>query len=188
MELNFGESPFKFSPPSGYVAASQAPSENTQNSPNGSNAKDSSLTNRPENAPMCVIIEPTKELAHQTYNEIESFKKLLSNPSIKNVLITGGISPAEQMRALENGCDIVTCTPGRVRDLLQQGLISMKHVRFFVLDEADSLVSGQSDSMRIIRDLHSQIPKYSVDGQRLQIVVCSATLHNFDVSKLAVRL
>jgi ATP-dependent RNA helicase DDX1 len=96
------------------------------------------------------------------------------------------MSTQEQNKALGSGCDIITCTPGRVRDLLNQKLILMSHVRFFVLDEADSLVSGQSDSMRVIRELHSKVPRYSFDGQRLQMIVCSATLHNLDVSKLAV--
>lgn len=110
------------------------------------------------------------------------------NPIFRNVLVSGAMSVQDQIKELKNGCDIITCTPGRVRDLLQQELILMSHVRFFVLDEADSLVSGQSDSMRVIRELHSKIPRYSFDGQRLQMVVCSATLHNFDVSKLAVIL
>lgn len=87
---------------------------------------------------------------------------------------------------LNDGCDIITCTPGRIKDLVQNNTISMKHVRFFVLDEADTLVASQSDSFRIIRDLYSNAPKYSFDGQRLQMIVCSATLHNKGVSKLAV--
>lgn len=104
------------------------------------------------------------------------------------MLVSGGMSTSEQERLLKGGCEIVTCTPGRVRDLVQHNVLSMNHVRFFVLDEADSLVVGQSDSMRIIRELHSRIPQYSYDGQRLQMIVCSATLHNVEVSKLAVGL
>lgn len=104
----------------------------------------------------------------------------------RNVLITGSLSANEQTKLLKEGCEIITCTPGRIRDLVQKDIILMSHVRFFVLDEADSLVSGQSDSMRTIRELHAKIPHYSFDAQRLQMIVCSATLHNGDVHKLAV--
>ncbi|KAI6183028.1 ATP-dependent RNA helicase DDX1 [Aphelenchoides bicaudatus] len=158
---------------------------NTQESPNSESTSETNPTKRPDNAPMCVIIEPTKELAQQTYDQIELFRKFLDAPKIKNTLVSGAMSVNEQIRELKDGSDIITCTPGRVRDFLQQQLISMSHVRFFVLDEADSLVAGQSDSMRVIRELHSKIPRYSVDGQRLQMVVCSATLHNSEVTKLA---
>ena len=54
-------------------------------------------------------------------------------------------------------------------------------VRFFVLDEADGLLlQGYGD---LINRLHQQIPKVTNDGNRLQMIVCSATLHSFDVKK-----
>jgi len=185
LELNFGDEQFKFAPSNGYIGISTASNDCTQLSPNNVMASSPKIPKRPDNAPMCVIIEPTKELAQQTYDQIESFKKFLDIPTIRNALVTGGLSTKEQIRSLEEGCEIITCTPGRVRDLVQKDIILMSHVRFFVLDEADSLVSGQSDSMRTIRELHAKIPHYSFDGQRLQMIVCSATLHNADVHKLA---
>ena len=45
------------------------------------------------------------------------------------------------------------------------------------------LAAGYSD---LISRLHSQIPKVTPDGKRLQMIVCSATLHSFDVKKMAV--
>lgn len=42
------------------------------------------------------------------------------------------------------------------------------------------------DTLRTVRDLLNHIPKYSTTNERLQIIVCSATLHNSDVKKLAV--
>jgi len=58
--------------------------------------------------------------------------------------------------------------------------------RFFILDEVDGLLQqGHSD---LINRLHSRIPRMFDDGKRLQMIVCSATLHNFDVKKLAERL
>lgn len=199
--MNFGAKEFKFKPGGGYVGLTNASSDHTQNSPNMNDGSVKAVK-RPKNAPMCVIVEPTKELAQQTFQEINNFKKFLDNPKIKfveeggdqltwlyrNVLVSGGMSSQDQINALSNGCDIITCTPGRVRDLLSQQLISMSHVRFFVLDEADFLMSGKSDSIHIIRELHGKIPHYSSDGQRLQMIVCSATLHNFEVNKLAASL
>lgn len=54
------------------------------------------------------------------------------------------------------------------------------------MDEADSLLGGQSDSAKIIHELYNHIPKCGPSGQRLQMIVCSATLHNMAVQKLAV--
>ena len=56
--------------------------------------------------------------------------------------------------------------------------------RFFVLDEADGLLKQSYGPM--IEKLHKQMPKYTPDGSRLQMIVCSATLHDFEVKKLAV--
>lgn len=75
-------------------------------------------------------------------------------------------------------------TPGRLEDLITSGHLSLTHCRFFVLDEADGLLkSGNTD---LIDRLHRQIPKITSDGKRLQMIVCSATLHAFEVKKMAV--
>ncbi len=61
--------------------------------------------------------------------------------------------------------------------------MSLTQVRFFILDEVDALLSqGHKD---LIVKIDKQIPGVSSDGKRLQMIVCSATLHNFDVKKLA---
>ena len=80
--------------------------------------------------------------------------------------------------------DIVVGTPGRIEALISNGHLSLKACRFFVLDEADGLLKqGYSN---LIDQLHKQIPKITSDGTRLQMIVCSATLHDFDVKKMAV--
>lgn len=56
--------------------------------------------------------------------------------------------------------------------------------RFFVLDEADGLLKANYGEL--IERLHRQMPKITSDGKRLQMVVCSATLHAFEVKKMAV--
>jgi len=58
--------------------------------------------------------------------------------------------------------------------------------RFFVIDEVDGLL--QQGHQNLIARLHSLLPRMFEDGRRLQMIVCSATLHNFDVKKLAEKL
>lgn len=55
-----------------------------------------------------------------------------------------------------------------------------------MLDEADGLL--KANYTELINRIHRQIPKISSDGHRLQMIVCSATLHDFEVKKLAERL
>lgn len=47
------------------------------------NYEENKQNKRPHNAPLCIILEPTKELAQQTYDQIEKFKKYLPAPEIK---------------------------------------------------------------------------------------------------------
>ena len=77
-------------------------------------------------------------------------------------------------------------TPGRLEDLIQSGHLSLTHCRFFILDEADGLLKQGFGNM--IEKLHKQIPKVTSDGKRLQMVTCSATLHSFEVKKMAVSI
>lgn len=53
-----------------------------------------------------------------------------------------------------------------------------------MLDEADGLL--KQGYTELIDRLHKQIPKITSDGKRLQMIVCSATLHAFEVKKMAV--
>lgn len=140
-------------------------------------------TKRANNAPLALVIEPSKELAEQTLKQIEAFKRNLNNPKIKEVLIVGGIPVKNQIAELENGVDIVVATPGRLDDLISTDCLSLEQVRFFVLDEVDGLL-GQGHRDLILR-IFRKIPTVSADGRRLQMIVCSATLHNFEVKKLA---
>ena len=65
-------------------------------------------------------------------------------------------------------------------------LVTTGAVRFFILDECDGLLKqGYTD---LINRLHAKIPKVTLDGMKLQMIVCSATLHNFDVKKMSERI
>ena len=72
------------------------------------------MTKRASNAPLAIIIEPSKELAEQTYKQVQIFKKYLENPIIKELLIVGGMAIKDQLASLQDGVDIVVATPGRL--------------------------------------------------------------------------
>lgn len=186
MSFNFGATDFKYKCPDGYAATSKVAASRTRPNPLASaNAKAEDFVPKP-NAPQAIIIEPSRELAEQTLNQIVKFKKFLKDPQIRELLLIGGVNVREQMAILQKGVDIIVATPGRLEDLIGGGQVSLTHCRFFVLDEADGLL--QAGYGNLIDNLHRQIPKITSDGRRLQMVVCSATLHSFDVKKMAERL
>lgn len=185
LEFNFGETPFKYPPSGGYIPACEAPKENTLTSSNTGAAPTTQKKSLP-NAPQAIIIEPSRELAEQTCTCIKNFKKYLNDPTVRELLIIGGVAAKDQISALDRGIDIVVGTPGRLEDLIAGGQLSLSQVRFFVLDEADGLLTqGYTD---LINRMHQKIPKFTPDGKRLQMIVCSATLHSFEVKKLAEKL
>lgn len=136
-----------------------------------------------ETGPKALILEPSRELAEQTHNCIMNFKKYLSG-EIRQCLLVGGGSAKDQMYQLQSGVDIVTGTIGRVNELVNSGHLNLNSCRFFIIDEVDALLTN----VQTINQLHARIPRMFSDGKRLQMIVCSATLHNFDVKKLAERL
>ncbi|XP_050396746.1 ATP-dependent RNA helicase DDX1 [Patella vulgata] len=180
--FNFGDKPFKFPPKGEFIGLSQTPKENFVEST--IIAKGAVSAKPAPNAPQAIIIEPSRELAEQTFNQLQKFKKYVNNPQVNELLIIGGESAKDQVNALENGVDIVVGTPGRMEDLISTGKLALHQIRFFVLDECDGLL--QQGYGNLITRLHDQIPKVTSDGKRLQMIVCSATLHSFDVKKMAV--
>ncbi|KRY40549.1 ATP-dependent RNA helicase DDX1 [Trichinella spiralis] len=185
VKFNFGSEPFKYPPSGGYIGIREASDDCTVDSKflRGYVKVD---TKPKPNAPLCIIIEPSRELAEQTDKQMEKFKKYLDNPKIRNLAVVGGVGANEQIVHLKSGVEIVTGTPGRIEEFISTGQLSLSQIRFFVLDEADGLL--QQGYGRFINKLYSEMPKFTVDGKRLQIIVCSATLHNMDVKNLAVSI
>uniref|UniRef100_A0A8D1HJD1 ATP-dependent RNA helicase n=2 Tax=Sus scrofa TaxID=9823 RepID=A0A8D1HJD1_PIG len=185
LKFNFGEEEFKFPPKDGFVALSKASDSFVVKSQHSGNAQVAQTKFLP-NAPKALIVEPSRELAEQTLNNIKQFKKYIDNPKLRELLIIGGVAARDQLSVLDNGVDIVVGTPGRLDDLVSTGKLNLSQVRFLVLDEADGLLSqGYSD---FINRIHNQIPQITSDGKRLQVIVCSATLHSFDVKKLSEKI
>lgn len=106
----------------------------------------------------CLILVPTRELALQVAEEINSLKG--DNP-LSIVPIYGGQDMKEQLRRLNRGVDIVVGTPGRVLDHLDRKSLKLDKVSYVVLDEADEMLNmGFIDDVEKI--LKSTPPKRRV--------------------------
>ena len=114
-----------------------------------------------------LIITPTRELAIQIADSFSTYGKYTG---IKNTVVFGGVGQASQTRALNTGVDILVATPGRLLDLMDQGFISLKDVKYFVLDEADRMLD-----MGFIHDIKKVIAKLPPKRQSLFF---SATMPN----------
>lgn len=84
-----------------------------------------------------LILTPTRELAIQIE---ESFKAYGANLPLRTLAIFGGVKQGAQENALKRGVDILVATPGRLLDFISQGIISLKNLEIFVLDEADRML------------------------------------------------
>jgi len=88
--------------------------------------------------PTCVIISPTRELCAQTAVEA---RRLSFRSHLRIVAIHGGDNTAKpQLMQLAEGCNIAVCTPGRLEDFLQRGVISFADVKTLVIDEVDRML------------------------------------------------
>lgn len=106
-----------------------------------------------------LIVTPTRELAIQISENITAYGKYTG---IKNVVVFGGVKQLSQTNALRQGTDILVATPGRLLDLISQGFITLKDVKYFVLDEADQMLD-----MGFIHDIKKIIAKLPVKRQSL---------------------
>lgn len=102
-----------------------------------------------------LIVTPTRELAIQIADSFTDYGKFTG---IRNAVVFGGVKQGPQVNALKRGVDVLVATPGRLLDLIDQGYISLKQVKYFVLDEADRMLDMGfiNDIKRIIKILPSQ--------------------------------
>ncbi len=84
-----------------------------------------------------LILTPTRELASQVAEATYQYGKHLG---VQIVAIYGGTSYTRQIKRLKSGVHVVVGTPGRIIDLLEQGVLDISHVRYLVLDEADEML------------------------------------------------
>ena len=84
-----------------------------------------------------LILAPTRELATQISENIQSFAK---DTPVRTFRVVGGASLSAQADRLSRGIDILVATPGRLIDLLDRRALSLSEVRYLVLDEADQML------------------------------------------------
>jgi len=130
--------------------------------------------------PMCMILEPTRDLAEQTYKCVQKFSKYLEEPPVKTALFVGGEDETEQLRTLQAGVDICVGTLHKTMDFVRRGNLDVSQVKFLVLDEADDL--QKKDERKDISQLNQQIKRARRD--RVQTLFFSATLHTPEVKGL----
>ncbi|MDD3056100.1 MAG: DEAD/DEAH box helicase [Aliarcobacter sp.] len=120
-----------------------------------------------------LILTPTRELAAQVAQSVETYGKYLP---FKSAVIFGGVGINPQISLLKKGVDIVIATPGRLLDLVSQNCLDLTKVEFFVLDEADRMLD-----MGFINDIKKVLAILPKERQNL---LFSATFSD-DIKKLA---
>jgi translation initiation factor 4A len=117
------------------------------------------------NQTQVLILAPTRELATQTQKVIRALGDFLGATSF---ICVGGTQIRENIRTLREGVQIVVGTPGRVTHMIEAGYLSVSHVKMFVLDEADEMLSrGFKDQ---IYDIFQTLPS------KVQVCLISATM------------
>lgn len=99
-----------------------------------------------------LILTPTRELAAQIYDNCITYAKYTKQ---RSVVIFGGVKQRGQENELKKGCDVLIATPGRLNDLVSQGIITLDTIEIFVLDEADRMLDMGfiHDVKKIMRQL-----------------------------------
>ena len=123
--------------------------------------------NRRPGRPLALVLAPTRELATQITTAMEP---LASAYGLKITTIFGGVSQQRQVAALKSGIDIVVACPGRLEDLMKQGLVSLDAIEITVLDEADHM--ADLGFLPVVTRIMDKTPQ---SGQRM---LFSATLDN----------
>jgi superfamily II DNA/RNA helicase len=107
--------------------------------------------------PRCLVLEPTRELAVQTFENFEKFAKFTN---LRIGLIYGGVGYGKQRDDLQRGMDVIVATPGRLLDHLGEGAVRLDGVKFLVLDEADRMLD-----MGFLPDVRRIVLKCGKDRQ-----------------------
>jgi len=106
-----------------------------------------------------LVVTPTRELAIQI---AENFTDYSQFTHLRNTVIFGGVKQSKQVASLQQGVDILVATPGRLLDLMNQGYITFRDLKYVVLDEADQMLD-----MGFIHDVKKIIAKLPPNRQSL---------------------
>lgn len=127
-------------------------------------------------APKALVLTPTRELATQV---ADSFKAFARFSGVKVATVYGGVSQRPQVDALRSGVDVLVATPGRLVDLMQQKLCTLRNISTLVLDEADHMLD-----LGFIHDVTAIIAKIPAERQTLMF---SATMPK-EIASLAASI
>ncbi|KHJ40739.1 DEAD/DEAH box helicase [Trichuris suis] len=117
---------------------------------------------------LCLVMCHTRELAFQISKEYERFSKYM--PEVKIGVFFGGTNVKKDEETLRNNTPhIVVGTPGRLLALLRSRVLSLDHIKFFILDECDKML-GDLDMRRDVQDVFKMTPREK------QVMMFSATL------------
>ncbi|KPM09883.1 ATP-dependent RNA helicase DDX3Y-like protein [Sarcoptes scabiei] len=119
-------------------------------------------------SPLILILAPTRELALQIYEEA---KKFSYRSRVRPCVIYGGHDVYAQIRELDNGCQLLVATPGRLIDLIDRNKISLEKIAHLVLDEADRMLD-----MGFEQQIRQIIEKFDMPARGIrQTLMFSAT-------------
>ncbi len=125
-----------------------------------------------------LIITPTRELAAQVAESVNKYGAH-QQPRLKSDVVFGGVKINPQMLRLRGGVDILTATPGRLLDLVEQNAVKLNQVEILVLDEADRMLD-----MGFIRDINKVL---ALLPKKRQNLLFSATF-SADIRRLTQNL
>jgi len=123
------------------------------------------LMNGPGKMVRALIVAPTRELAEQIN---ESINEMSRSTTLKSVALYGGVSKHPQIEKLRQGAEIIVACPGRLLDLVAQGVADLSGIEVFVLDEADRMFD--MGFLPEIRKITKQLP------EKRQTLLFSATM------------
>ncbi|MCK0158490.1 DEAD/DEAH box helicase [Cellulophaga sp. F20128] len=101
-----------------------------------------------------LILSPTRELCLQITNELKLYSKYEKGLNV--VAIYGGASISEQANQIKRGAQIIVATPGRMKDMINRGMVNISKIDYCVLDEADEMLN--MGFMEDIKDILSNTP------------------------------
>jgi ATP-dependent RNA helicase RhlE len=84
-----------------------------------------------------LVLAPTRELAAQISRSFNAYGRYTA---LKNTVVFGGVGQGPQVQAIRSGVDILVATPGRLEDLMEQRVVSLRAVEILILDEADHML------------------------------------------------
>mmetsp|Transcript_33655 Transcript_33655/g.62014 ORF Transcript_33655/g.62014 Transcript_33655/m.62014 type:complete len:456 (+) Transcript_33655:83-1450(+) len=115
--------------------------------------------------PQVLVLSPTRELAEQTQRVVSSLGDFMN---VKCHACIGGKSLGEDRKALQQGVQVISGTPGRVYDLIKRGDFVPRALKAFIIDEADEMLNKGFKEQ--IYDIYRYLPPST------QVVLVSATL------------